>query len=112
MVCGGFCSVSAVHVPKNSRINMQCRREIGDICTCRRHVGNMLRLLGSRIMLPKLLFDLLPFITVATWWLRNLPFTAKSDKATDEKSNNGDTTRIVTLKIGCVALGFIIKTVS
>lgn len=72
----------------------------------------MVLLLGSRIMLPKLLFDLLPFITVATWWLRNLPFMANcdSDKATDEKSNNGDTTRIVTLKIGCVALGFIIKT--
>jgi hypothetical protein len=59
------------------------------------------------------LFDLFPFITLEMWWLRNLPFTAICDKATDEKSNNGDTTRIiVTLKICGVALGFIaVKTV-
>lgn len=65
-------------------------------------------LMGSRKALPKLLFDFFPFITLAMWWFRNLPFAAIwADKATDEKINNGDTTRIVILKIRCVALGFI-----
>jgi hypothetical protein len=64
-------------------------------------------LLDLRLALLTRLFDLFPFLTLEMWWLRNLPFTAICDKATDEKSNNGDTTRIVTLKIRGVALGFI-----